>query len=332
MDTANEEWAENEVRSAVREYFTALQAELRGRASAGPDSHRSARAWGWSRTAVERKFHQIAGVLIDQGLPYLLAYKPLYDYRPALLAAVRHYLVNQPHLFELMEGAVFRPVRTMPAMEGMDPHEVQQDPPEPRTAIDVDTMRHPALAPLSEHERGELASVLGETFVRSLERRRLQALEVLGSAGGGAGVGALGEIPIAGIDYLAKEQRNRSLGMAGESFVLTFERCRLRAEGAGKYAEHVEHGAAEHGEAPGYDILSYDADGGERYIKVKTTRFRKETPFDLTSHELAMARHYGSRYWIYRVFDFRDKPALYLLNGPPGERFHFQPTEFRARF
>lgn len=331
MDTANEDWAENEVRSAVREYFTALQAELRGRASSGPDAQRSARTGGWSRIAMERKFGQIAGVLVDQGLPYLMAYQPLYDYRRSLVAAIRHYLVNNPHLFELMEGAVFRPVRTMPAMEGLDPAQVEQAPPDSMGMPETAESRHPSLAPLSEDERRNLADVLGETFVRSLERRRLQALEVLGSAGGN-GFGALDEAPIAGVDYLAKEQRNRSLAMAGESFVLTFERCRLRAEGAAMYAEYIEHGSAEHGEAPAYDILSYDADGGERYIRVKTTRFRKETPFDLTSHELAMSRAYGSRYWIYRVFDFRDRPALYMLNGPPADRFRLQPTEYRARF
>jgi len=332
MDISNDEWTENELRAAVRDYFTWLQAELRGRSSAHHDHSRHAsRASGWDSAALERKYRQIAGVLVDQGLPYLMAHAPLYDYRASLVGAVRHYLVNHPHLFELMEGAVFRPVRTMPAMEDLDPWTVLSEAPEASAPSVQTATRHPALGPLSDDERHHLTEVLGETFVRMLERRRLQALEVLDSAGGGFGLDGLGTEPLAGIDYLAKEQRNRSLAIAGETFVLTFERCRLRAEGTPTYAEYIEHVAAEHGEAAGYDILSYDADGRERYIKVKTTRYRKETPFDLTSHELAMSRAFGDRYWVYRVFEFRTRPMLYTINGPITERFHLTPNEYRAR-
>lgn len=73
-------------------------------------------------------------------------------------------------------------------------------------------------------------------------------------------------------DYLAREANNRSLGAAGEVFALRFERWRLRQLGAGELAERVEHVSATEGDGLGYDIRSFEHDGCERYIEVKTVR------------------------------------------------------------
>ena len=40
----------------------------------------------------------------------------------------------------------------------------------------------------------------------------------------------------------------------------------------------------------GYDILSFNDDGSERYIEVKTTKGGKRTEFYLTANELAYSK------------------------------------------
>lgn len=282
MDMGNDEWAENEIRAAVRDYFTALRAELRGR-SPGTNGHwrpRLGRADDPDPAALRRKYGQIGAVLMDHGLPYSVEHAPVPDYRPSLVAAVRDYLHNHPYMLELMEGAVFRPVRTLPALEALEPRRVRTQPP---------------------------------------------------TGSPGAGARADPEL-IAGVDYLEKEQRNRSLAMAGQQFVLAFERRRLQAQGLEKYAGAIEHVSAEQGDGPGFDIRSYGVDGSERCIAVKTTRFRRETPLYLSAHEVAMSQLRGEHYWIYRVHDFRDAPRLYMLNGALAGRFELAPTQYRARF
>jgi len=285
MDAHNEEWTDNELRAAVRDYFTMLQAELRGRSSGTMSSWNALVRRPSDRDAdsVQERHRQIAAILIDNGLPYSIVHAPAWGYRQSLVRAVREYLHNHPHMLELMEGAVFRPVRTLPELEYLEPRRVLDRPPEPR----------PEAADSDDPEHREL---------------------------------------IAGVDYLEKEQRNRSLASAGEQFVLAFERRRLRAQGQRKYAESIEHVSAEYGEGSGFEILSYSVDGTARYIQVKTTRFRKETPLYLTAHELAMAMAHRKRYWIYRVFEFRDHPRVYMLNAPSIRRFTLEPTQYRVRF
>ena len=57
--------------------------------------------------------------------------------------------------------------------------------------------------------------------------------------------------------------------MAGEQFVLSFEKARLTQAGRPDLAAKVEHVAAA-GAMVGFDVLSFDTTGRERYIEVKT--------------------------------------------------------------
>jgi hypothetical protein len=80
-------------------------------------------------------------------------------------------------------------------------------------------------------------------------------------------------------NYLEIEARNRSLGRAGEELVVRFEHERLWAAGKRKLAERIDHVAVSQGDGLGYDILSFETDGRERLIEVKTTRFGPLTRF-----------------------------------------------------
>jgi hypothetical protein len=135
--------------------------------------------------------------------------------------------------------------------------------------------------------------------------------------------------PINRINYLEREARNASLGLAGEQFVLEVEHRRLWMAGARHLAERIEHVATTKGDGLGYDILSFDADGRERFIEVKTTAFGKMTPFFASAKEVATSEML-SGFQLYRVFKFREAPRIFALVGSIRQAFVLEPIQFRA--
>jgi hypothetical protein len=133
-------------------------------------------------------------------------------------------------------------------------------------------------------------------------------------------------------DYLARESQNRSLGLAGEEFALRFERWRLIELGAGQLAEQVAHVSVSEGDGLGYDIRSFEIDGQQRFIEVKTTSFGERTPFFVSANELRFARNHATQFRLYRLFDFRATPRLFELDGPIDRHCLLDATTYRASF
>lgn len=133
-------------------------------------------------------------------------------------------------------------------------------------------------------------------------------------------------------DYIAQEARNSSLGRAGEELVVKFEQHKLRSAGQTNLAEKVEHVAQTQGDGLGFDVLSFGADGSERYIEVKTTRFSRDTPFFASASELRFAEQNARRFALYRLFDFRRQPRCFSLNGPIQDHCTLDPVSFRCAF
>jgi hypothetical protein len=133
-------------------------------------------------------------------------------------------------------------------------------------------------------------------------------------------------------DYLARETQNRSLGAAGEEFVVAFERYRLYAAGHKHFVDRVERVSSTKGDGLGYDVLSFDEDGGERFIEVKTTSFGKETPFYLSKGELEFSRHVRERFHLYRLYEFRRQPQLFDLPGAVEDNCRLDPVTYLAKF
>lgn len=132
-------------------------------------------------------------------------------------------------------------------------------------------------------------------------------------------------------DYFAEEARNRSLGIAGELFVTELEARHLHASGRKDLSNRVEHVSKTQGDGLGYDVLSFDLDGKEKLIEVKTTAFDKYTPFYVTRNELARSEVDSSNFHLFRVFDFRDKPKVFDLPGDIKKNFHLDPATYLAR-
>lgn len=133
-------------------------------------------------------------------------------------------------------------------------------------------------------------------------------------------------------DYLEREAHNRSLGAAGEEFALRFERWRLTTSGYAELAERIEHVSKTRGDGLGFDILSYNLDGSERYIEVKTTTFGRETPFFISETELVRSKLDGANYHLYRLFEFRRQPRIFELVGALDMTCFLDAVTYKARF
>lgn len=137
--------------------------------------------------------------------------------------------------------------------------------------------------------------------------------------------------PRRGVDYLAIEAKNRSLGAAGEEFVLRFERARLVRAGKEKLANKVERVSETRGDGLGYDVLSFEVSGQDRLIEVKTTAFGPATPFFVTRNEVALSAAEREKFHLYRAYNFRKSPRVFGRSGPLRECFALDPSMYVAR-
>lgn len=133
-------------------------------------------------------------------------------------------------------------------------------------------------------------------------------------------------------DYLAIECRNRSLGKAGEEFVVQYERHRLHELGAKKLVDRVEHVSQTKGDGLGFDVLSFETNGKEKLIEVKTTAFGREAPFYVSRSELELSKAEPDQFHLYRLFEFRQQPRMYSLAGPVAKHCLLDPVSYLARF
>ena len=131
-------------------------------------------------------------------------------------------------------------------------------------------------------------------------------------------------------NYLEREARNRSLGAAGESFVLNYERARLVALGSENLAAKIEHTSRVRGDGDGFDILSFESSGRERLIEVKTTKYGRETPFFVSRNEVSVSGTRASQYHLYRLFGFRLAPQLFTLSGALDQTCRLSAASFLA--
>ncbi len=136
--------------------------------------------------------------------------------------------------------------------------------------------------------------------------------------------------PRLGTNYLEREARNSSLGLAGETFVLSLEHRRLWQAGARHLADRVEHVSATRGDGLGFDILSFEPDGRERLIEVKTTTFGAMTPFFASAREVSVSSDRADQYRLYRVFRFRADPKVFVLQGALNESCVLDAVQYRA--
>ena len=129
--------------------------------------------------------------------------------------------------------------------------------------------------------------------------------------------------------------RAKQIGLAGEEFIMEEERKKLCDADKPGLAKKIIHVSKDWGDGAGYDILSYDVDGAEIYIEVKTTVRDINAGFIITANELKVAKKNRTKYWIYRIFEFDPNSksgSVFFLSVDQLEKMHLIPLQYKCEF
>ncbi|MHA6288674.1 protein NO VEIN domain-containing protein [Maricaulis sp. CAU 1757] len=133
-------------------------------------------------------------------------------------------------------------------------------------------------------------------------------------------------------DPVVRDFRNRQIGEEGEALVYRREKDWLRQQGRADLARKVVWTAKEVGDGAGYDIASFEPDGRERLIEVKTTPGSERTPFYITENELAVSEDRSDVFCLMRVYDIHRAPRAFELRPPLASAVTLAPSVYKARF
>lgn len=131
-------------------------------------------------------------------------------------------------------------------------------------------------------------------------------------------------------DVAERDARNRALGKAGEEVVLNHERMSLNRAGRDDLADKVRWTSVQDGDGFGYDIASFEADGRERLVEVKTTNGWERTPFHISKNELAVANERRDDWHLVRLWKFAREPKAFALRPPLEAHAELTATSFLA--
>ncbi|GAN77118.1 DUF3883 domain-containing protein [Acidisphaera rubrifaciens] len=133
-------------------------------------------------------------------------------------------------------------------------------------------------------------------------------------------------------DVAQRDARNRALGRAGEERVLVHERATLLAAGRSDLVDHIRWVSDVDGDGAGYDIRSFDVDGSNRLIEVKTTNGWERTPFHITRNELTFADANRDDWRLVRIWDFARETRAFELRPPLEKHVSLIATSYQASF
>jgi hypothetical protein len=127
-----------------------------------------------------------------------------------------------------------------------------------------------------------------------------------------------------------RDARNRALGQAGEERVLAHERASLISAGRTDLANRIRWVSNVDGDGAGYDIQSFDVDGSNRLIEVKTTNGWERTPFYITRNELNVADAHHHDWRLVRLWNFARAPKAFELHPPLDAHVSLMATSYQA--
>lgn len=133
-------------------------------------------------------------------------------------------------------------------------------------------------------------------------------------------------------DVAERDAHNRALGRAGEERVLAHEHASLVAAGRTDLAEHIRWVSHVDGDGAGYDIKSFETDGSDRLIEVKTTNGWERTPFHITRNELQVADAHRDEWKLVRLWNFVREPRAFELRPPLEAHVSLMATSYQASF
>jgi len=132
-------------------------------------------------------------------------------------------------------------------------------------------------------------------------------------------------------DFIKKSKRDMVIGLRGEELVVIYEQNHLKELGLNELSKQVKW-VSKQSDDYGYDVLSFDEFGLEKYIEVKTTTIDNDKrPFDISANEVETSKQHKNQYWIYRVYNVEGKqPKFYKINGSITDQFNIVPSSYKA--
>ena len=117
------------------------------------------------------------------------------------------------------------------------------------------------------------------------------------------------------------DKKLKDIGDKGELYIVDYEKERLQNLNKNELADKIKH-VSTINDSAGYDILSYNEDGSERFIEVKTTKGPIGTDFYISPGELKFSRE-NKNFYIYRVYEFVAEDMtgkIYIKQGDVEEK------------
>ena len=128
------------------------------------------------------------------------------------------------------------------------------------------------------------------------------------------------------------DKKLKDIGDKGELYIMDYEKERLQKINKNELIDKIKHVSLSNDSA-GYDILSYNEDGTERFIEVKTTKGPIGTDFFISPGEMKFSEQNKDKYFIYRVYNYDTKAKrgnFYIKKGSVAENFELSPTGFKV--
>lgn len=133
-------------------------------------------------------------------------------------------------------------------------------------------------------------------------------------------------------DPVERDRNNKLLGDAGEEMAFEYEKRFLHSIDRPDLSKNVRWVSKIDGDGAGYDILSFDERGNNKFIEVKTTIGSNTTPFFVSRNEYEFSKKETDRFRLFRVFDFRKGPRAFELQGPLENFVRLSTETYRADF
>lgn len=172
------EWSRNEVEAAVADYFEMLRRELSGLSVNKAEGNERLRRilYGRSKGSVEFKHANISAILTLHGYPYVVGYKPRFNFQALLEQVVLEYLDVHSDFFEpIINGPVLSPTAA-PNPQSINIGNVVEQPPDTMTVQQAQwspTVRLPRFDFVARDAANRDLGRRGEEFVVEFERRIL---------------------------------------------------------------------------------------------------------------------------------------------------------------
>ena len=128
------------------------------------------------------------------------------------------------------------------------------------------------------------------------------------------------------------DKKRKELGDEGELSIIEYEKEKLKNCNREDLVEKIIH-VSELNDSAGYDILSYDENGDQIFIEVKTTEGPVGTDFYISPGEIKFSKDNIEKYFLYRIYHFdrkEKKGLLYIKRGNVEENFNLTPMIFRV--